>query len=883
MNPEPDHFASSGPAIIPTDSPSDLNPRHIRLPELLAPAGSFEALRVAVHNGADAVYFGLKRFSARSAAKNLTLEELPEAIRFLHEHGSRGYLALNTLLRNDELPAALDLAREAAAAGIDAIIVQDLGLIRELQSHWPEIPLHGSTQMTLGRTNDLQLAQDLGLERIVLPRELSGQEIANLVALASQQGLETEVFIHGALCICFSGQCLMSSLIGGRSGNRGACAQPCRLDYQLGRESGALYSPKDQALLPYLPQLAQAGVHSLKIEGRMRSPAYVGQAVGTYRLALDRYAQLLAEGLPAREISRIWPAEMTSLSERLLQAFNRDGAFTTDYWRGHGLQNLMVRGLPGSHGVLAGTISRIEAGKGQLWLVSSQPLPLAAGDILAIRRPQLPAAEQAIASAPIGSCQSGPDGQLIKGFHPDVLRNLQRGDQVYRMSDHQAEQQALQANHRKTAIHLTLTAQSLTAEVVSGVFAACSASIPYAADLAVPPILPDRVVQQLKKTGGTAYEVVTTTLTAPVHLTIGQLNQLRREALAQLGDHLAAAARRKPAAQEQSAAKSQPLPSTWTADRPEADPAHSRKPEVSAFFHQLPAQAADIACGADVYLLPLLAFDDVRIHTVTATLRAAEPSARIVVHWPPLVTGHKSARLPELLASAAAWPIDGVCSAWPAYSDPGQGDRLRIADTTANLFNTPALVQAAERGATTVCPSLELNIDQLSDVLADFSVQPKFRAVTIERPLYGRLRLMSTAYCPIGKNQEHCQRCVRSAQPDDGQSEWLTDRKGARFLVLPHPRTCQADLLGSDLLAVPDEWATLRPVLGAAAAWRSRLYFIDETAAERRALIQRARQLLTDSPEAGKKASADFLALAQQIANRLDTRLTSGHFQRGVL
>ena len=272
-----------------------------------------------------------------------------------------------------------------------------------------------------------------------------------------------------------------------------------------------------------------------------------------------------------------------------------------------------------------------------------------------------------------------------------------------------------------------------------------------------------------------------------------------------------------------------------------------------------------------------------RIASIAAALRSSEPKARIVVHWPPLVTGQKATVLPDLLTAAAQWPIDGVCTAWPAYWDPNQENRLRIADTTANLFNTPALIEAADRGATTLSPSLELNIDQLTEILSDFSALPDAPAVTIERPLYGRLRLMSTAYCPIGKNQEQCRRCVRSAQPDDGQPDWLTDRKGARFLVLPHPRTCQADLLGSDLLAVPDEFATLRCVLDPSQSWRSRLYFIDETPSERRALIESARQLLSASPAAGKKAISDFLALAQQIADRLDTRLTTGHYQRGVI
>ncbi len=231
-------------------------------PELLAPGGDLQALQTAVRNGADAVYFGLSRFSARSSAKNITLEELPEALAFLHEHSSRGYLALNTLLRSEELPAAVTLAHEAFAAGIDAIIVQDIGLLKQLRQELPQLILHGSTQMSLGSAADLDLARDLGLQRLVLPRELSGTELAALITQAAQRAIETEAFIHGALCVCYSGQCLMSSLIGGRSGNRGACAQPCRLDYQLNGHEGALYSPRDQSLLPYLPSITRTPLTS---------------------------------------------------------------------------------------------------------------------------------------------------------------------------------------------------------------------------------------------------------------------------------------------------------------------------------------------------------------------------------------------------------------------------------------------------------------------------------------------------------------------------------------------------------------------------------------------------------------------------------------------
>ncbi len=233
----------------------------------------------------------------------------------------------------------------------------------------------------------------------------------------------------------------------------------------------------------------------------------------------------------------------------------------------------------------------------------------------------------------------------------------------------------------------------------------------------------------------------------------------------------------------------------------------------------------------------------------------------------------------------------------------------RIADTSANLFNTESLVTALLAGANTVCPSLELNGEQLRDVLVQFGAIMKTGSnehrpadaklvdadlvnaashdtvnspLYIERPLYGRLRLMSTAYCPVGQNVPGCRTCVRSAAPDDSRTYPLTDRKNQNFVVLPHPRTCQADLLNCDLLAVPDEYQMLHATLPAHFGWRSRLLFCDETPEERRQLIKLSRSLLDAAPETQTKAAEALLGEAKAIAKRLDCRLTSGHFQRGV-
>lgn len=255
--------------------------------ELLAPAGSFEALRAAVENGADAVYLGGKNFNARAAAANFGPDELKDAFDYCHVRGVKVYVTVNTLLREDELEQALSYLADLYSWGADAVIVQDLGLVRRARQELPDLELHGSTQMTLHNIWDVKHAEELGLRRVVLARELGKTAILEIKKMV---GLELEVFVHGALCICYSGQCLMSSLIGGRSGNRGRCAQPCRQPYTLlgmGAPGEYVLSPRDLCLIGHLNELREAGVASLKIEGRLKGPDYVGVVVRTYRAALD--------------------------------------------------------------------------------------------------------------------------------------------------------------------------------------------------------------------------------------------------------------------------------------------------------------------------------------------------------------------------------------------------------------------------------------------------------------------------------------------------------------------------------------------------------------------------------------------------------------------
>ena len=254
--------------------------------ELLAPAGSMEALRAAVQNGADAVYLGYGDLNARRSAKNFTAEELREAVAYCHVRGVQVHLTLNILLSDREMPQAAELIRVAAALGVDAFIVQDLGVARLCRQLAPHVPLHASTQMSIHSLEGVLEAAALGCSRVVLARELPREEIA---FICQNSPVEIEVFVHGALCMCYSGQCYLSSVIGRRSGNRGQCAQPCRLPYGYGRFEETRYplSLKDSCLLEYLHELKAMGVASLKIEGRMKRPEYVATVTRIYRAVLD--------------------------------------------------------------------------------------------------------------------------------------------------------------------------------------------------------------------------------------------------------------------------------------------------------------------------------------------------------------------------------------------------------------------------------------------------------------------------------------------------------------------------------------------------------------------------------------------------------------------
>ena len=328
------------------------------VPELLVPAGDFDCVRAGVQNGADCIYFGANSFSARASAKNFSLEEVAEVVKYCKLRNVKTNLTLNTLITDDEFADAIKVAESAYKCGVDAIIVQDLGLAKYLITHFPGMEIHGSTQMSVHNLEGVLELEKLGFSRVVLSREVPINEIEYI---RNNCKVDLEIFVHGALCISYSGQCLFSSLVGGRSGNRGKCAQPCRLPYELledknGTESvldkGYLLSPRDLCSLDTLPTLVKLGINSFKIEGRMKNVNYAAGVTGIYRKYVDRYLEYGREG---------FKVEDSDIND-LMDLYNR-GAFTTGYYNNTKGREMISLKRPNHMGTKALKVLKNEGGR----------------------------------------------------------------------------------------------------------------------------------------------------------------------------------------------------------------------------------------------------------------------------------------------------------------------------------------------------------------------------------------------------------------------------------------------------------------------------------------------------------------------------------------
>jgi len=677
--------------------------------ELLVPAGGEQAFLAAVENGADAVYVGGSSFNARAGAQNFSREQLKEAVAYAHQRGVRVHVTMNILLRDDELRAAMKEAEYNYEIGVDALIVQDLGLAGLIHKEMPDFPLHLSTQATAYDLRCVQAAEQLGFRRAVLSRELTFEEIR---AIREQTDLELEMFIHGALCICYSGQCQMSRYFGGRSGNRGACAQPCRLPYTvLDRDGRRVHtgrhplSPRDLCLLDDLGDLIHAGIDSFKIEGRMKSPEYVAVVTSIYRKYIDQYLKTGS--------CRVDPADRMALR----QIFNR-GDFTEAYLHGYPGKKLMCSGLPKHQGLPVG---RVNSRVNPILLDVRLDRELQLGDGIEIHNSEL--------TGGILTYKKQMKGGLTR--IGDFKGDVHKGDAIFRTSS-KAQMEAARKTfqelsftegkfRRKRGIsmklkedgqNLILSASTIAGrtfgdydQMISAHAESQAGPFPYAEHHAASP---ERLKTALKKTGGTPFEVEELELPEAMllHVRMAELNALRRKVLDKLSEKLVSG-RTKTIRQEHDG---NPLPRNLcreTIQCPEA-PSFMMQDHDEVYFYSWDSlRHYSSAAPGEIALLPLL---EAEVHYKELPKVLENTGFSHIVPWISNVAKGKEAAWIEahIAEIAEHWKKSGIyigSLSWIRYL-PEHGIPV-YADFGLNRYNRRTAEVLEQMGAAYAMPSLE--------------------------------------------------------------------------------------------------------------------------------------------------------------------------------
>lgn len=491
----------------------DLNKNQDRKIEILAPAGSYESFHASIVAGADAVYAGGPKFGARAFAENFTEDQLLNAIDYAHLHQRKFYLTVNTLLKDYEIEQLPEYLEPLYQRGLDAVIVQDMGVLNVVRQYFPDMDIHASTQMTVTGVNGAQFLKENGAVRVVPAREISLEEVRNIKSVT---GMEMECFVHGALCYCYSGQCLLSSLIGGRSGNRGQCAQPCRLPYTVDGEKGYLLSLKDICTLDIIPDLIEAGIDSFKIEGRMKRPEYVAGVTSIYRKYVDLYLK--------NPQKPYWVDDKDK--EMLMDLFNR-GGFHTGYYKQKNGRNMITIQKPNHIGVKVGTVLSQKGREVQMRALTD----IAAGDLIEFKN-------EAQRYTTGKSCKQG---EVITILAPKGIR-LSVGEVLYRVQSPEllntletsySEGKVIEKLYGYISLEagkaakLVVCKDEYSVEVESGQQVEAASSRP---------LDEERIKKQLQKTGNTEFEfdVLDVELHGEVFLPMQQLNEMRRKALEEL-------------------------------------------------------------------------------------------------------------------------------------------------------------------------------------------------------------------------------------------------------------------------------------------------------------------------------------------------------------
>ena len=753
--------------------------------ELLSPVGDFECLKAAVQNGADAVYFGAGSFSARAFATNFDDDALKEAITYAKVRGVKTNLTLNTLIKNAEMNDAIKLAEKAYNYGIDAIIVQDLGLARYLIKNFPGLAVHASTQISVHNLEGVLELQKLGFSRVVLSRELSLQEIEHI---CKNSNVEIEVFTHGALCISYSGQCLFSSMVGGRSGNRGKCAQPCRLPYELlscsstlsnlstiqgtpisaspeiltSLDKGYLLSPRDLCGLDYLPELVDAGVTCLKIEGRMKTPEYVATVTRIYRKYLD-----LAQSNESEYKTN--PQDKTEL----LQVFNR-GGFSSGHLESTPNKNLIYKNKSNNMGIYLGSVSNFNNNKGHISLTVSKDsdVTVRVGDKISVENKKHETSTYTISelmiqdkNVPQATCGDKIKIGRMKG-------DISVGDKIYKIADKLLTTSALETLNKenrkinlncKMIVKRNQPVELYVSDSNSHEVKITSDIIPVEAINA--PITQERLSAQLSKTNNTPFhfENIEIDLDDGLYIQgISAINELRRQALAQYEALLV-----------QSFRRNIELP------RLDINPAKnvSTNKKISVLLNIL-NQNFDYTQlhGIDKIYIPLKYFVLKDFKNVVAELTE---NFETYIYMPTIMRNnyHKiiSNNLSNILEQ---YKIKGF-----VLSNIGNIELLNdyknkyefIYNYTLNVFNNLTIAELADASKTTVTLSPELNKSDLQTFAKT--------SCSTELIVYGRTPLMNSNYCLLGKSNKCYSACPHLCNSTN--KFYLKDRIGFLFRVIP--------------------------------------------------------------------------------------------------
>ena len=771
--------------------------------EILAPAGSMEGLKAALCAGADAVYIGGSRFGARAFAQNPDTEEMVEAIHYTHLRGKRIYLTVNTLIKEQEFGGLYDFLAPYYEAGLDAAIVQDFGAMCFVSKEFPKLSIHASTQMTLTAPEGISMLSVPEVTRVVPARELSLSEIREI---AEKSQKEVEIFVHGALCYCYSGQCLMSSLIGGRSGNRGRCAQPCRMLYtSVEKESKYLLSPKDLCGLYLLPELIQTKACSFKIEGRMKRPEYAAAVSDVYRRFVDLYAKLGEEGY--RAYLRENPKVLSDEVERLQDVYNR-GGFTYGLFQKKKGPELMSFLRSGHYGNEVGRVNAKSTGEAE-FIASKELNPQ---DVLEFRK------ESGAALGIPGYYEFTMKNKAAAGekVYTRMMKNLSaaRGDRVFRMKNDKLLNELAERfikQEKKLPVR---------AEFYAKAGEKCYLKLSVLSNKALPaepfsekepewvsvcregfvcetagklPATKESVQKQLSKTGAESFypEELQVVLADDVFLPNGLLNELRREAFAALNE--AVLARYKRVLDEKGAVTFQKTESAKSELSAENNGINRAMPFVDCLVSN-PSQAEAVlaeGCARRLYLdfyeetpkqiretVQLVKDSGVQAYLCLPRICRKDTLNRLRNEWSELFSAADGVLVRNLESLGLLQEVAGKRSL-PAVADTG----LYVMNRRAALF----LLEHKDAGLLEVTAPFELSASELSHLSWE----------NMSMVVYGRIPLMVSTHC-VRKNLYGCQ--MHTKEP-----VWITDRMGCRMPVVQNCTDCINYIYNSAVLSVPQE------------------------------------------------------------------------------